>query len=312
MSKNESDSKRLSEDLDHIIEERKEYLQRKYGENPPFWALSFAELPEDPEQREALMEKSLREYPEEGKQFLSEMAELPGLFKKMALAASDWPAFPEEERYKSVFGQLPRETWDFYRSVMAKDEVEGWRLLKEHEQWYSEQIEAAQEEEKKWDSHPELRSRIYMAKFQYFIKRHVLRRFIRQYMLTFTVPGELSQEEVKEIVTATVGRPPTIDKYPEDIQSTLRIILDFTKGLEADDRAPFRELKDKVMEELPSIGSRSGAESIIKRAIRTLRDECGIPLPDEPVTNVGYHIKNRDLIEKGHKVFVRNFLENRS
>lgn len=201
MSENKTNSSpnKLSEELPRLIEERKRHLRQKYGENVPYWETSLAELKEmNQEQQEALLEKSLRDYPEEGKQFLSDQADLWDMAKEAALATSEWPAFPKERLYENPFAEGVREAWEFYRRIMKEDEVKGWNLLKEHEQWYSEQIEAAEKEREEAPIR-ELRRRIYMAKVQYFIKRRVLRRFTRRYMMFLTVPGELSQEEAKEL-----------------------------------------------------------------------------------------------------------------
>lgn len=154
-------------------------------------------------EREEPQERSQQESPEEGEQYFG----VTKLREKLALAASDWPAFPEEEDEeeedeKSAFDQIPRETWDFYRNILKKNEIEGWRLLKEHERWYGEQIEIAEEQEKEWGSHRELRSRIHRTKALYKVKHLMLRRFLRRYMMTHTVPGELSQKEAKELSEA--------------------------------------------------------------------------------------------------------------
>lgn len=313
MSENKTDSSpKLSEAAQRLIEERE---SKPEEEKSLLWDTSLYDLENDPkllERWKAECLKYLEAHPEEVEKVKKGIQKVQTIFFDLAeevkkgiqsvqVSLSDWPAFPKERLFGGPSASA-REAWEFYRRVMAEDEVRGWHLLKEHEQWYSDQIKAAEKEAKKWKSHREMRSRISLAKIQYFIKRLVLRRFTRQYMMFLTVPGELSQEEAEEIISGVGGRKLTIDDPSAYSVETLNALLEWTAD-EANKGSNFRgkdSLCGFIAQRLEPHANHKPPQSTIRSRLESLMESLNVNLPHGS-TNALSYFKARDQIKKAMK-----------
>lgn len=129
--------------------------------------------------------------------------QLRSLKQLLPIALPEWPSL-ENEGWEAV-----RAVWQFCREQLSGQSREGWHLIKDHERALADLVELADEhlerERKREREDEALLEHILKARNRYAANLSTLRLFERQYLATYSIPPELSQEEAEEIAGGMIG-----------------------------------------------------------------------------------------------------------